>query len=146
MLIFLFLCSLIMCYLIFLLSMIFESNETSKFQPYKYGLVIGWGEAKGWVLHPYLCPRPPCIVLSCLVSTPLCILGKIFSPHPCPLELREAPSHPVKYYFLLIWPQLLQIFLIKQVLFIKIYLKLQINLFHQIIPIFSKNWKYYPSV
>ena len=142
MLIFLCLCSLIMCYLIFLLSMIFESNETSKFQPHKYGLAIGWGEAKGWVLHPYLYPRPPCIVLSCLVSTPLCILGKIVSPHPYPLELREAPSHPVKYYFLLIWPQLLQIFLIKHVLFIKIYLKLRINLFHQIILIFSKNWKY----
>ena len=146
MLIFLFLCSLIMCYLIFLLSMIFESNETSKFQPYKYGLAIGWGEAKGWVLHPYLCPSPTLYSFVLPRLHPTLHAGKNFLAPSLPLGASRNPSHLVKYYFLLIWPQLLQIFLIKHVLFIKIYLKLQINLFHQIILIFSKNWKYYPSV
>ena len=51
----------------------------------------------------------------------------------------EASSRPVKLYFLLICLELLQLFLIKLVLLIKIFLKLQINLSHQIKLIFSKN-------
>ena len=61
-------------------------------------------------------------------------------PHSRFLGFCEDPSHPAKLYFLLICPQLLQLFLIKLVLLIKIYLKLQINLFHQIKLIYSKNW------
>ena len=53
--------------------------------------------------------------------------------------LTPSSPHPLKLYFLLIYPQLLQFFLIKPVLLIKIYLKLQINLSHKIKLIFSKN-------
>ena len=83
---------------------------------------------------------PPRIVLSYPIPTPPHMTGKIFFPHPHPLGPCKTPSHPVKLYFLLICPQLLQLFLIKHVLFIKIYLKLQINLSHQIKLTFSKNW------
>ena len=68
-----------------------------------------------------------------------CMTGKIILPHICLLGPREVLPHPVKFYFLLIYPQPLQLFLIKHVSLIKIYLKLQINLFHQIKLIFSKN-------
>ena len=68
-----------------------------------------------------------------------CMMGKIFLLYPRPLGPCKAPSHSVKLYFLLICPQLLQLFLIKFILLIKIYLKLQINLSHQIKLIFSKN-------
>ena len=96
MLIFLFLCSLIMCYLIFLLSMIFESNETSKFQPHKYGLAIGWAEAKGWVLHPYLCPAPTSnsFVLPCLHLA--LRAGKNFLAPSLPLGASWSPVPPHK--------------------------------------------------
>ena len=68
--------------------------------------------------------------------TPLPMTGKILLPHPHPLGPRESPPHLVKLYFL---PTIIQLFLIKLVSLIKIYLKLQINLSHQIKPIFSKN-------
>ena len=83
---------------------------------------------------------PSCMVFSYPIPALLCMMGKIFLPHPCPLGPREDPHHPTKLYFLLIYPQLLQLFLIKHVSLVKIYLKLQINLFHQIKLIFSKNW------
>ena len=68
-----------------------------------------------------------------------CMTEKIFLPHPHPLGPREDSPHSVKLY-LLIYPQLLQLFLIKPISLIKIYFKLQINLSHQIKLIFSKNW------
>ena len=76
---------------------------------------------------------------------------KIFLPHLHPLEPREAPPHPtpphpVKFYFLLICPTTSTIFLMKPILLIKIYLKLQLNLSYQIKSIFRKNWIIYPSV
>ena len=64
---------------------------------------------------------------------------KIFLPNSRPLGPYETLPHPIKLYFLLICPLLLQFFLIKFVSLIKIYLKLQINLSHQIKLIFSKN-------
>ena len=60
------------------------------------------------------------------------------APSP-PLGPRKSSSYPVKLYFLLICLQLLQLFLIKLDSLIKIYLKLQISLSHQIKQIFSKN-------
>ena len=68
-----------------------------------------------------------------------CMMGKIFLPHPRPLEPHKLLPHFVKLYFLLICQQLLQLFLIKFISLIKIYLKLPINLSHQIKLIFSKN-------
>ena len=64
---------------------------------------------------------------------------KIFLPNSHPLGPHEILPYPVKLYFLFICPLLLQFFLIKFVSLIKIYLKLQINLSHQIKLIFSKN-------
>ena len=89
-------------------------------------------------------PPPSCIVLSYPIlalprPAPPCMTRKIFLPHPCSLEPHKAPPHSVKLYFLLICPQLLQLFSIKPILLIKIYLKLKINLSHQIKIIFSKN-------
>ena len=85
---------------------------------------------------------PPCMVLFYPIPTPSlsCMMGEIFLPYPRPLEPHEAPSHPAKLYFLLICPQFLIFFLIKPISLIKIYLKLQINLSHQIKLIFSKYW------
>ena len=64
---------------------------------------------------------------------------KNFLTPSSPLRGPRSPVPPRKTYFLLICSQLLQLFLIKPVLLIKIYLKLQINLSHQIKLIFSKN-------
>ena len=66
--------------------------------------------------------------------------GENFVVPSLPLGPCESLPHLVKLYFLLICPQLLQLFSIKPVSLIKIYLKLQINLSHQIKLIFSKNW------
>ena len=68
------------------------------------------------------------------------VTNKIFLFHPHPFGPCEASPHPVKLYFLLIFPQLLQLFLIKPFSLMKWYLKLIINLSHQIKLIFSKNW------
>ena len=62
--------------------------------------------------------------------------GKIFSPYPRPLGPYEAPPYPVKLYFLLILPITSIIFLMKLILLIKVYLKLQLNLSRQIKSIF----------
>ena len=83
---------------------------------------------------------PSRIVLSYPILAPSYTTGKIFLPHPRTLGLRKASPHLIKLYFLLICPQLLQLFLIKPISLIKIYLKLQINLSYQIKLIFSKNW------
>ena len=90
-----------------------------------------------WVRRMEFSSRPAWF---CFTSSLLHMMGKIFLSHPCPWRPCETLPHPVKIYFFLICPQLLQLFLIKPVLLIKIYLKLQINLPHQIKLIFSKNW------
>ena len=71
---------------------------------------------------------------------------KIFLPHPRPLGPYEVPLQPVKLYFLLNCPTTSTIFLMKSISLIKIYLKLQLNLSHQIKSIFRKNWIIYPRV
>ena len=82
---------------------------------------------------------PPHMVLSCPIPAPSRMTGKTFSPHPRPLGPREVPPHPVKLYFLLICPTTSTIFLMKPISLIKIYLKLQLNLSHQIKSFFRKN-------
>jgi len=69
---------------------------------------------------------PPRMILSCPIPAPPHMTGNTFSPHPRPLGPREAPSYPIKLYFLLIYPTISTIFLMKIISLIKIYLKLQI--------------------
>ena len=85
-------------------------------------------------------------ILSCPIPASPCMTEKIFLPHLHPLGPCEGPSHLVKFYFLLIFPTTSTIFLMKPISLIKIYLKLQLNLSHQIKLIFRKNWIIYPSV
>ena len=75
------------------------------------------------------------------IPDPPRMMEKTFSLQPRPLGPREAPFHSLKLYFLLICPITSTIFLMKLILlyffnetyFInKIYLKLQLNLSHQI--------------
>ena len=80
----------------------------------------------------------PCMILSCPILTPPCMTGKIFLPHPRPLGPHEASLHHVKLHFLLICLTTITILLIKSVLLIKIYLKLQLNLSYQIKVFFTK--------
>ena len=81
---------------------------------------------------------PPGKILSCSISCPTPHDEKNFLPHPCPLGPRETPPHPVKLYFLLICPTISTFFLMKPISLLKIYLKLQLNLSHQIKSIFRK--------
>ena len=81
---------------------------------------------------------PPRMVLSYPIPAPPRMTGNTFSPHPRPLGPHEAPPHPVKLYFLLLCPTTSTIFLMKPISLIKIYLKLQLNLSHQIKLIFRK--------
>ena len=101
------------------------------------GMAMGWGE--GGPKDGVFTPVPPRIVLSYPIFASPSMTGKIFLPHPYPLGPRKSSLHLVKLCFLLIFLQLLQLFLIKHNSLIKIYLKLQINLSHQIKLIFSKN-------
>ena len=78
------------------------------------------------------------MVLFCPLPAPPRMTEKTFSPHPRPLGPREAPSHPVELYFLLVCPTTSTIFLMKPISLIKIYLKLQLNWSHQIQSIFIK--------
>ena len=87
-----------------------------------------------------------CMVLSCSIPCLPCKTRKTFSPHLRPLRHHEATPNSVKLYFLLIYPTISTIFLMKPISLIKIYLKLQLNLSHQIKSIFRKNWIIYPSV
>ena len=73
-----------------------------------------------------------------IVPAPLRMTGNTFSPHPRSLGPREAPPYPVKLYFLLIYPSTSTIFLMKLILLIKIYLKLQLNLSYKIKSILEK--------
>ena len=81
---------------------------------------------------------PPRMILSSPILTSPRMMRKTFLPHPRPLGPREAPPHPIKLYFLLICPTISTNFLIKPISLIKIYLKLQLNLSHQIKSIFRK--------
>ena len=81
---------------------------------------------------------PPRMVLSCPIPVLPNMMGKTFPPHPRPLGPYEAPPYPVKLYFLFIFPTTSTIFLIKLISLIKIYLKLQLNSFHQIKSNFRK--------
>ena len=82
---------------------------------------------------------PPCMILSCPIPALPHMIRKTFSLHPRPLRPGEVSPHPVKLNFLLIFPTTSTIFLMKPILLIKIYLKLQLNLSHQIKSIFRKN-------
>ena len=99
------------------------------------GMAMGQDGAKGWGYCPY-----PGMVLFCPIPAMPRMTGKNFSPHPRPLGPREAPPHLVKLYFLLIFPTTSIIFLMKPISLIKIYLKLQLNLSHQIKSIFRKKF------
>ena len=46
----------------------------------------------------------PCMVLSCPISAPPYMTGKIFLPHPRYLGSCETLPYPIKLYFLLICP------------------------------------------
>ena len=63
-----------------------------------------------------------------------------------PLGAPRNPAHLVKLYFMLICPTTSTIFLMKPLSLIKIYLKLKLNLSHQIKSIFRKHWIIYSSV
>ena len=99
------------------------------------GMAMGRGKSEGWGLYPrstwfYFTPSSPHLSPHD---------REIFFPHSRPLGPSENPSYPVKLYYLFIFSLLLQLFLIKKISLIKIYMKLQINLSHQIKLIFSKN-------
>ena len=84
---------------------------------------------------------PPRMVLSCHILA-LHDGENFLTPSLSP----RAPLHPIKFYFLLICPTTSTIFLMKPILLINIYLKLQLNVSHQIKSIFRKNWIIYSSV
>ena len=105
----------------------------SKFNLFEIGMAIGRGGAEGWGLHPrpawfYLAPSLPRLVW----------WGKL--SHPIPTSWGPAKPHPypVKLYILLICLTTSTIFLMKPISLIKIYLKLQLNLSHQIKSLFRK--------
>ena len=97
-------------------------------------MAIGRGKAEGWDL----CPR---LTWICFPPSP---------PHPAPrdgenfvapsslLGAPRSPALPCKTLVFVDLPKVIIIFLIKPISLIKIYLKLQINLFHQIKLFFSK--------
>ena len=82
----------------------------------------------------------PCMVLSCPIPSSSRTMRKTFSLHPCPLGLHKAPPCLIKLYFLLIYPitSTFFFFFMKPISLIKIYLKLKLNLSHQIKSIFKK--------
>ena len=105
------------------------------------GMAIGRGRAEGWGLRP--CPAWFCLAPSLPHPT---WWGNLSHPIPAPWGPSKPRSTPVKLFFLLICPTIGTIFLMKPISLIKIYLKLQLNLSHQIKSIFRKNWIIYLSV
>ena len=102
-------------------------------------VVVRDGNGAGRVRRMGYSPLPH-MVLSYSIPVPPCMTRKIFLSYPCSLGPRKSSPRLVKLCFLLICLQLLQLFLIKPNSLIKIYLKFQINLSHQIKLVFSKNW------
>ena len=97
-------------------------------------MVMGWSKFEGWGLRSSSARF--CLTQS--QSHPAW-WGKFSYPIPTPWD--PANPHPPRKILLLVnLPTTITIFLIKPVSLIKIYLKLQINLSHQIKLIFSKNW------
>ena len=106
------------------------------------GMVMGRGKVEGWGFHLrpawfYFTSSPPRSAWRWKLSHPI--------PAPWGLAKPQLP-HPIKLYFLLICPATSIIFLMKSISLIKIYLKLWLNLSHQIKSIFRKNWIIYPIV
>ena len=84
--------------------------------------------------HDFVLPHPR--------PAPPRMTGKILLPHPRPsppIRALQSPASPRKIYFLLICLTTSKFFLMKPISLIKIYLKLQLNLSHQIKSIFRKN-------
>ena len=108
----------------------------------------GGGTRWGWRMGSS--SPPPPMVLSCSIPAPPRPTphdGENFlTPSLPPLRPHKVPPYTVKLYFLLICPTISTIFLMKPISLIKIYLKLQLNLSHQMKSIFRKNWIIYLSV
>ena len=104
---------------------------------YKLGMVMGVGGGGGGQSMESLSLTR--MILFYFIFVPPYMMGKTFLPHPRPLGPHKTPPHPIKLYFLLICPTINTIFLIKPISLIKICLKLQLNLSHQIKSIFRKN-------
>ena len=85
---------------------------------------VGWGGVG--LKDGVFVPTPHGFVLSHPRPASPRMTEKTFSPHPRPLEPREAPPHPVKLYILLICLTTSTIFLMKPISLTKIYLKLQL--------------------
>ena len=64
---------------------------------FRDGNGVGWSQRMG-------SSSPPRMVLSYPIPALPHMTGKTFSPHSRPLGPREALSHPIKLYFLLICP------------------------------------------
>ena len=99
----------------------------------------GWQCGGAGLKDGVFVPAPYGFVLPHPRPVPPYMTRNTFSPHPRPLGPHEAPPHPVRLYFLLICPTTSTIFLMKPISLIKIYLKLQLNLSHQIKSVCRKN-------
>ena len=97
-------------------------------------MVMEWSKFEGWGLRSN--PTRFCLTQS---QPHPAWWGNFFYPIPTPWDPAN-PRPPRKILLLVNLPTTITIFLIKPVSLIKIYLKLQINLSHQIKLIFSKNW------
>ena len=98
------------------------------------GMTMGWDgvESKDGVFVPAL------LGFVLLYPRPILHDGENFLTPSLPLGPRKSLPHFVKLYILLICLTISTIFLMKLILLIKIYLKLQLNLSHQIKSIFRK--------
>ena len=98
-----------------------QEKEKKKRKEKKKIIRVGMAMGQGQRMRS---SSPPRMVLFCPILTLSRLTAKTFSPHPRPLEPREALPHPVKLYFLLTYPTTNTIFLMKPISLIKIYLKL----------------------
>ena len=91
-------------------------NNGQGFRSREREMAMGQGGAKGWGLrpHPYGFVLPH--------SHPAPHDGKNFLTLSPPLRALQSPPHPVKLYFLLIYPTTSTLFLMKPISLIKIYL------------------------
>ena len=128
------------CLFLFLLFLVWSNSLINTMKDNKLfylGMAMGWARIKDGVFvlipHDFVLPHPRLILHD----------RENFLTPSLPLG---APPHPIKLYFLLIFPTTSTIFLMKPISLIKIYLKLQLNLSHQIKLIFRKNWIIYPII